>query len=192
MPEARRTDPVRDDELGVFVPALMGVGVIVSGVLVLADWVTHLLPNGRVRRRQRLATGAKGLVVSVAGAAGVDVVGPDYEIREWRPRLVYLGATVVFAAVGGGALAAGLIAYNDEAGLLYRNPWMVGLGVGAAAVFGLLALQLLFFGIVHRRSFRAAHVLVETTWFGRLKPPPDAPGEFARSLRVVKPKGKKR
>lgn len=189
MREPRRTDPVRDDELGVFVPALMGVGVIVSGVLVLADWLAHLMPNGRIRRRQRLATGAKGLVVSVAGAAGVEVVGPDYETREWRPRWVYLIATTLFAALGGAGLAAGLMAYNDVAGLFYRNPWMIGLGVGSAAVLGLLSLQLLFFGIVHRRSFRAAHVLVETTWFGRLKPPPDAPAEFARSLRVVKSKG---
>ena len=186
-----RRDPVRDDGLHVFVPALMGVGMIVSGILVIADWVQSMLPSGRIRRKQKVAAGAKGLVVSVAQAAGHDVVGPDFRQREWRPRWVYLVAVVIFLAVGAAALAAGLMAFNDDAGVFYRNPWMVGLGVGSASVLGLAALQLLFFGVVHRRSFRAAHVLVETTWFGRLKAPPVEPSEFADSLRLIKREGKK-
>lgn len=185
----RRSDPVRDDGLHVFVPALMGVGMIVSGILVITDWVQNLLPNGRVRRKQEIASGAKGVVTSVAQAAGHDVTGPEYHTREWRPRWAYAVTVVVFGAVGGGALLAGLLAFNDDAGLFYRNPWMVGLGVGTAGVLGLLALQLLFFALVHRRSFRAAHVLVETTWFGRLKMPPRDPAEFAASLRLIEREG---
>lgn len=185
----RRPDPVRDDGLHVFVPALMGVGMIVSGFLVIADWVHNLLPNGRVRRKQQIAAGAMGVVVSVAQAAGHDVDGPDFHSREWRPRWYYAVGGFVFAAVGAGALLAGLLAFNDDAGLFYRNPWMVGLGVGTASVLGLLALQLLFFTLVHRRSFRAAHVLVETTWFGRLKAPPTNPDTFADSLRLIDRKG---
>jgi MFS family permease len=181
----RRPDPVIDDGLHVFVPALMGVGMIVSGILVIADWVHNLLPNGRVRNKQQIAAGAKGVVVSVAQAAGHDVSGPDFHQREWRPRWAYVVAIFVFVAVGGGALAAGLLAFNDDSGIFYRNPWMVGLGVGTASIMGLLTLQLLFFSIVHRRSFRAAHVLVETTWFGRLKPPPTEPAEFARTLSLI-------
>ena len=187
---SRRSDPVRDDGLHVFVPALMGVGMIVSGILVIADWVQGLLPNGRTRRKQEVAAGAKGLVVSVAEAAGYDVEGPDFRQREWRPRWAYTVAVLMFVSVGGAALAAGLLAFNDDAGIFYRNPWMVGLGVGTASVLGLVALQLLFFAIVHRRSFRAAHVLVETTWFGRLKAPPLEPAEFAASLRLIKREGK--
>ncbi len=186
---ARRPDPVRDDGLHVFVPALMGVGMIVSGILVIADWVHGLLPNGRVRRKQQIAAGAKGLVVSVAQAAGHDVVGPDFRQREWRPRWAYVMAVVVFVGVGAAALAAGLLAFNDDAGILYRNPWMVGLGVGTASVLGLASLQLIFFAVVHRRSFRAAHVLVETTWFGQLKAPPVEPSEFAESLHLIKREG---
>ncbi len=174
-----------DDRLHVFVPALMGVGMIVSGILVIADWITGMLPNGRVRRKQEIATGAKGVVVSVAQAAGHDVLGPDFRSREWRSRWAYLAGVLFSAGIGGVALLAGLLAYNDDAGLFYRNPWMVGLGVGTAAVVGLLGLQLLFFAVVYRRSFSAAHVLVETTWFGRLKPPPEEPAEFARSLHLI-------
>ena len=186
----RRPDPVRDDGLHVFVPALMGVGMIVSGILVLADWLQKLLPSGRLRRRQEVSNGAKGVVVSIAEAAGYEVEAPDFRQREWRPRWNYLASTLLFALAGSGALAAGLLAFNDDAGLFYRNPWMVGLGVGAGSVMGLIALQLLFFGIVYRRSFRAAHVLVETTWFGGLKPPPSEPGEFARSLYLIPREGK--
>lgn len=187
----RRPDPVVDDGLHVFVPALMGVGMILSGILVIADWVQNLLPNGRIRRKQQVATGAKGVVVSVAQAAGHDVAGPDFRQREWRPRWAYFIAVFVFIAVGASALTAGLLAFNDDAGLFYRNPWMVGLGVGTASVLGLVSMQLLFFAIVYRRSFRAAHVLVQTTWFGRLKLPPTEPAEFARTLRLIERERKK-
>ncbi len=185
----RRPDPVRDDGLHVFVPALMGVGMIVSGILVLADCVQTLLPTGRVRRRQQVSNGAKGVVTSIAEAAGHDLVGPDFQQREWRPRWAYFLGVFVFSLLGGAALTAGLLAFNDDAGLLYRNPWMVGLGVGTASVMGIVSVQLLFFGIVHRRSFRAARVLVETTWFGRLKPPPSDPAEFAGALRLLHREG---
>ncbi len=185
----RRTDPVRDDGLHVFVPALMGVGMIVSGILVIADWLQGLLPNGRVRRKQLVASGAKGVVVSVAQAAGYDIAGPDFHAREWRARWAYAGWVAVFASIGSVALLVGLLAFNDDAGLFYRNPWMVGIGTGTAGVLGLVSLQLLFFAAVHRRSFRAAHVLVETTWFGRLKMPPADPSEFAASLRLIERKG---
>jgi hypothetical protein len=186
----KRPDPVRDDGFHVFVPALMGVGLIVSGILVIADWVHGLLPNGRIRRKQYVAEGAKGLVVGVAQAAGHDVVGPDFRQREWRPRWAYLAGVVAFTAIGAAALAGGLLAFNDDSGIFYRNPWMVGLGVGTASVLGLVSLQLLFFAVVHRRSFRAAHVLVQTTWFGRLKAPPAEPAAFADSLRLIKREGR--
>ncbi len=186
----RRPDPVRDDGLHVFVPALMGVGMIVSGLLVIADWLNHMLPNGRVRRKQEIAAGAKGVVISVAEAAGHEIAGPDFRSREWRSRWAYALGVAGFAGVGAAALLAGLLAFNDDAGLFYRNPWMVGLGAGTAAVLGLVALQLLFFAIVYRRSFRAAHVLIETTWFGRLKSPPRDPSEFAGSLRLIEREGK--
>ncbi|MDH3539973.1 MAG: hypothetical protein OEP52_08270 [Acidimicrobiia bacterium] len=186
---SRRPDPVRDDGLHVFVPALMGVGMIISGVLVVADWAHHMLPNGRVRRKQQVAHGAKGVVASVAEAAGHAVAGPDFLSREWRSRWAYLAGVFVFTAIGGAALLAGLLAFNNDVGLFYRNPWMVGLGVGTASVLGLLALQLLYFAVAHRRSFRAAHVLIETTWFGRLKAPPSDPAEFAASLRLIEREG---
>ena len=105
-----RSDPVRDDGLHVFVPALMGVGMIVSGILVLADWLQKLLPSGRLRRRQEVSNGAKGVVVSIAEAAGYEVEAPDFRRREWRPRWNYLASTLLFALAGSGALAAGLLA----------------------------------------------------------------------------------
>jgi hypothetical protein len=185
----RRPDPVRDDGLAVFVPALMGVGVLVSVVLVIADWTHDLLPSGRVRRRQEVATGAMGVVAGVAAAAGSGLVGPDFAMRDWRSRWAYLGGAAVSGSVGLAALYAGVGAFRREGGLFYHNGWMIALGVAAAVVLGLLAGQLLYFAILHRRSFRAAHVLVETTWFGRRKLPPTDPVEFARCLRLIQREG---
>ena len=185
----RRRDPVIDDGLSVFVPALMGVGMIVSGMLVLADWVRKLIPNRGIRKRQEIVLGARGVVSGVAEAAGLAIESPDFAAREWRPRWVYGVATLVATIVGLVGLALGLLAFNDDAGLFYRNPWMVGIGLFVASTMGLLALQLLFFSVAHHRSFRAAQVLVATTWFGRPKPPPAHPIEFATSLRLVERKG---
>ena len=185
----RRPDPVRDEGLAVFVPALMGVGMLVSVVLLIADWTHALLPSGRVRRRQEVATAAMSVVAGVAGAAGHRLAGPDFALRDWRSRWAYLAGGALSSSVGLVALWAGIGAFRDEDGLFYHNGWMIGLGVVAPAVLGLLAAQLLYFAILHRRSFRAAHVLVATTWFGRRKLPPTDPVEFARSLRLIQREG---
>ena len=186
MSSQRRTrDPVIDDGLHVVVPALMGVGMIVSGVLVVADFVRKLFPSRGVHRKQQIARGAHGVVASVAQAAGYKVEGPAFYRRGFRSRFAYLSAAFVSAAAAAGVLMLGFNAVADEASQLYKNGMIVGISVAVGAAFGLLALQLLFFAVVHKRSFAVAHLLVETTWFGRPLVPPASAADFAATLHMV-------
>lgn len=176
--------PQDDDGLSVFVPALMGVGILVSGILVLADWLRRLIPSAGLRRKHEMVKGALGVVTGVAETVGLQVEGPDLSKRLWRSRLVYLLAAL--AAVGLGVLISAVMlgVWSDDQSVYHENPWLLGIAIGSFFVFGFLAAQLLFLGLVHRRSFRAMHVLVESSWFGRIAPPPSTPKQFAQALDI--------
>ncbi|MEE9227488.1 MAG: hypothetical protein V3U47_00800 [Acidimicrobiia bacterium] len=187
---SHRRDPVIDDGLHVIVPALMGVGMLISGALVVADFVRKLFPSRGVHRKQRIARGAHGVVASVARAAGYEVEGPAFDRRGFRSRVAYVMSSAVFAAIAVGVLALGINMVSNQASQLYKNGMVLGIAVTVGAVFGLLALQLLFFAVVHERSLAAAHLLVQTSWFGRPLAPPASAVDFAATLRMVGREGK--
>ncbi len=175
----RRPDPVVDDRLAVFMPALMGVGILVSGAVVFAGWARHLLPSGAVRRQHRIAMAAHGIAERVAATAGYTVETPRFPRRVARSRAAYLLAG---AAIGGLAyvtVRSGVTAYFDDFGWLSGDPWILGLGVGIGALLGLLAFVALLPTIVSLQSTRAVSILVEATWLGRLVPPPTDPRALA-------------
>lgn len=175
----------RDDEgLSVFVPALMGVGILISGILVLADWLRKLIPSAGLRRKHETVKGALGIVTGVAETVGLHVEGPDLSKRAWRSRLVYFLAAVLSVGVGALISVATLAVWADDQSVYHENPWLLGIAIGSFFVFGLLTAQLLFMTLVHRRSFRALHVLVESSWFGRISPPPGTPKQFAQALNI--------
>jgi len=116
--------------LAVFFPSLMGVGILVSGALLLSDGIRHLLPNRGRHRRHRIVVGTYGVVLGAARAAGHRVPPPWYLERDYRRRSTYALATVVCAIAGSLAVRAGWAAYNDPLGLFYRSPWASGTGPG--------------------------------------------------------------
>lgn len=183
-------DPVVDDGLHVVVPALMGVGMIVSGALVIGDFVRKLFPSRGVHRKQQIARGAHGVVANVARAAGYQVEAPGFYRRGFRNRTTYLISALVAAAIAVGVVLYGFDVASDEASQLHQNGMIIGIAVAVGAAFGLLALQLLFFAVVYKRSFAAARLLVATTWFGRPLIPPANPKDFAATLRIVGREGK--
>lgn len=176
--------PSDDEGLSVFVPALMGVGILISGILVLADWLRKLIPSAGLRRKHEMVKGALGIVTGVAETVGVSAEGPDLSRRVWRSRLVYLLAAIASVGVGALISAAMLAIWADEQSVYHENPWLLGIAIGSFFVFGLLSAQLLFMALVHRRAFRALHVLVESSWFGRMSPPPATPKQFAQALKI--------
>ncbi len=53
--------------VAVFVPSLIGVGILVSGAILLSDLLRRYLPQGGLRRRHRVAMGAYHVVSEAAG-----------------------------------------------------------------------------------------------------------------------------
>lgn len=157
--------------LAVFFPSLMGFGILVSGALLVADFVHKTLPHRARRRRYRVAVGAHGVVASAAAAAGSALDPPSFLAREFRSRWAYLGSAL---ALGGGAYVAarsGFAAHADSHGVFYESPWAFGLGLGFGIGFGLLAAGALVLAIGHRRLPRVAHRLVAATPVGRIRLP---------------------
>ena len=55
--------------IGVFFPSLMGVGIIISGTLLVSDWLRKLFPKGSVRRKHNVVVGTYGAVGDAIDAA---------------------------------------------------------------------------------------------------------------------------
>jgi hypothetical protein len=162
----------------------MGVGILVSGVLVLAELLHRMVPVTGKRRRRDVVAGALGVVQGAAAVAHVSVTGPDLRRRLWRSRWTYLAVATLGTGFAVSALTAALRVWNDELSVFYRNPWIMVIGVAGAVVFGLMALVGLLLAVFYIRSVRPAHILVERTVLGRMAPLPDSPLSFAHALTI--------
>ena len=63
--------------LGVFVPSLMGAGILVSGAILLVDVLRRYLPQSGLHRRHRVAIGAFNVVAGAAAWAGREVAAGE-------------------------------------------------------------------------------------------------------------------
>ena len=79
--------------LGVFVPGLMGAGILLSGAILVSDGVRKLLPSRGVRRRLNVVRGVRRIVVDMAEAAGMEIEEHNLVGRERRSAWVYAAAT---------------------------------------------------------------------------------------------------
>lgn len=166
----------------VFVPGLMGAGILLSGGILLADGIRRLVPVRGVRRRVTMAMAVHSIVEGAARAAGVKV--PEHEIlpRRLRTRRAYGAMAAALIVTGLLTTRLFLDAYADPNGSLHRNPWAIGLVVATDAP---LALGVVLSGsltVVRRRLPQPVRRLVTTSWLGRLSPPPEDGAERARTL----------
>jgi hypothetical protein len=171
-----------DITVSVFVPGLMGAGILLSGGILLADGIRRLIPLRGVRRRVTQAIAVHGIVEGAARAAGVEV--PEHEVlpRRLRTRRAY-GVTAAGLIVAGlGVTRLFLDAYADPYGSLHENPWAIGLAIATDAplAFGVALSGSL--AVVRRRLPPRVRRLVATSWLGRLSPPPEDAAERARTL----------
>jgi hypothetical protein len=156
---------------GVFFPALMGAGILVSGVLLLSDIVRRLMPNRGRRRRYRVAMGTYGVIANTAKAAGTQVEPPQFLTRRARPRSVYLIIAFVSVGVGAAALWTGIDAFEDSLGVFYRSPWAMGIGVGVFTALVLVAAVALVLAVVRSSRSPALAWVVEHSPYGQIAVP---------------------
>ena len=74
----------------VFFPSLMGVGILISGALLISDWLRRLLPYGALRRRHNVIVGTYGAIADAVGAAGYHLKEPWFLKRGLRRRWSYI------------------------------------------------------------------------------------------------------
>jgi hypothetical protein len=153
--------------LAVFFPSLMGVGIIVSGMLLLSDWLRRLFPQGRLRRQHAVAVGAYGAIEDALAAAGYSIAKPGFLHRVLRHRYTYLALAAVGVVFAASSVWAGLALHNDPRGVLFGNPWTVGIGSGLGAALAGLATISLVVAVRYRHLPGVLRRLVETTSLGR-------------------------
>lgn len=154
--------------LAVFFPALMGVGILVSGAVLLSDYVRRLLPSRGRHRLHHITVGAYGVVVSAAEAAGVAVTIPDLVARERRPRWVYAAASLGSLLAALLVITATMAAHGDVRGLFYRSAWMVAIAIGVGGALIVAAAVLAAIAVLYHRLPRPLAALVRRTPVGRL------------------------
>jgi len=156
---------------GVFFPALMGAGILVSGIVLLSDVVRRLMPNRGQRRRYRVALGTYGVVARVAVTVGIEMDPPEFLTRRLRARWVYLLTAVLSISAGAAALWAGIDAFEDSLGVFYRSPWAIGLGVGFFVALLLVAAMALTLAMVRSSRSPAINWVVVHSPYGRISVP---------------------
>ena len=160
--------------IAVFFPSLMGVGIIISGTLLVSDWLRRLFPKGNLRRKHSVVVGTYGAVGDAVDAAGYHLHAPWFINRGLRKRTTYLIAVVLASLAAWLSIWTGNRFFDDPRGLFYRSPWAVGIGYGVGAALLALALLCLIIAIVYQSLPRPVRYLIEQTSLGRIVLPTDA------------------
>lgn len=153
--------------VAVFFPSLMGVGILISGALLISDWLRRLLPHGRLRRKHNVIVGTYGAIADAVDAAGYHLEEPWFLGRGLRNRWSYLALAGFLALLGAGSMWAGRAFYTDPLGLFFRSPWATGIGYGVGAALLLAATLCLVIGIVYRSLPGFMTPIIEDTSLGR-------------------------
>ena len=165
--------------LAVFFPSLMGVGILVSGALLISDWIRRLFPQSNLRRKHNVIVGTYGAVGDAVDAAGYHLEEPWFIGRGLRNRSTYLVWAAVLWLAAIGSMWAGSEFFEDPLGLFYRSPWAIGIGYGVGAALLLVAALCLFLAITHRSVPKLIMKLVTETSLGRIILPTDEDHETA-------------
>ena len=168
--------------LGVFVPGLMGAGILLSGAILVSDGVRKLLPSRGVRRRLNVVRGVRRIVVDMAEAAGMESEEHNLVGRERRSAWVYAAAT--FGSLPLTAVVArwGFNAFNSSGSSLEGNAMAIFYGLVAAGVLAFVGLVSATLIVPRLKLPKPVRWLLYRTIFGRLSAPPDGVAERARLL----------
>ncbi len=165
--------------VAVFFPSLMGVGILVSGALLISDWVRRLFPQGSIRRKHNVVVGTYGAVGDAIEAAGYHLEEPWFLGRGLRNRSTYLAWSIVLWIAGVASMWAGVEFFDDPLGLFHKSPWAIGIGYGFGAALMLLASLSLFVAITYTATPHFVMRLITDTSLGRIILPTDEDHEAA-------------
>lgn len=171
-----------EEALGVFVPGLMGAGILLSAGILVSDGVRKLFPSRGVRRRINVVKGVRRIVVDMAEAAGMTIEERNLVRRERRSRWLYSLAWFLSAPAAYFVIRWGFNAYSSSGSSLEGNAMAIlygmvlGLALACIALVS-IALTFSFSTLPPPVAWLVAHTAV-----GRLAAPPDGVAERARLL----------
>jgi len=155
------------ESLSVFIPGLMGAGILASAVVLIGDLLRFLLPDTGTRRARRIARSAHGLIASTVQPAGIELVAWKRETRVPRNRMTYLILVVWMGVLIVAALEEATEEFGRAGGLLYHNPWPLIIGITVAVLAGLVGAIGLALAGATTRTPSWLQWLVGNTWLGK-------------------------
>ena len=166
------------DESGVFIPALMGAGILTSIFVLVMDGARKVLPlDGARARSAHVRAGAEGRVADLdAAATGI----PPHVPRAVHVPRGTLSSTVLAGAAGSAAwfsVQAAYAAYYANEGVLSDRGWTLAMGFGIAVVLAALSVVWLATAVARDRGprlLRTAARLPVVGTFPSLTPPDDS------------------
>lgn len=184
LTRALRADRGAGDDLAgthVFVPGLMGAGILMSAGILVGDGVKKLFPNSGTRRQVEVVRGVQSVVAGVAASAGVEIEESNISRRAPRSFLFYALGAVLFGILAVTAVSLGIIEFNDD-GVFEGNAISIVFGSVVGAFAGAVAIILAALAVGRRHRIPVITRIMETTVLGRLQSPPDSRVERARLL----------
>jgi hypothetical protein len=181
---SRRADrSIADDQAGlnVFVPGLMGAGILLSAGILVSDGIKKLFPNSGARRSIEVTRGVQRIVADTAAAAGIAIEERNISRRRLRSVGFYAVGAVVLVLLAVVSVSLGIVAYGDD-GVLEENAIAIVFGSVVGAIAAGLAISFALLAFVRKRRIAVITPLMETTKLGRLQPPPESRLERARLL----------
>jgi hypothetical protein len=168
---------------GVFLPALMGVGILASAMLLVMDGIRRFVPASGVRRKVRTARAVHGIVAGAARAAGRSVPEPGLFRRVARSRWTYVVWGTITAGIAVYVIRLALVRYFDEADVFYENAWLLVIALAVLVVLGPIAAITFAPGLIAPERPRFLRRIIEHSWLGRFDIPEhyDRPELWARA-----------
>lgn len=128
------------DEAGVFVPGLMGAGILLSMAMLVADGVRKLAPiDGEKARAARITAVAKGRVADLLALPGGEPPRPFRVRRVPRSRRHSLLLGLVSGATALVLFSTTWQVYEAETGVLADRGWTLSFGFVVTGLFALAA-----------------------------------------------------
>ncbi len=155
--------------LRVFVPSIMGAGILASVAVLLADAVRAVNPRRRAARRQAgLRRRALALVVPLAEAIGVPPPSLPPLRRRLRSRRCYAGVALVSVSLSIYIAIGSTENYLRAGGYLEGVLWVEVLALSAAAFFFVLGVLASVVALRHPRPPGWMRTVVDHTPLGVL------------------------
>lgn len=163
-------DDVADDSFRVFVPSIMGAGILASLLILLVDGVRALNPRrSAARRRVDIGRKALRLVAPVAEAVGMPIPPPPTLRRRLRSRRTYAAVFVVATATALYVAIGSTANFLRPGGYLEGVVWVQAVATFASLLFLAVGAVALVLALRYPVAPRWVEVVVDHSPLGSLE-----------------------